>query len=283
MTLPNGNTVEIATIPFHGTDVLAALIDGKEHIVLRPAIEPFGINYSSQLRKLKAKSWASVVNLTTQLPGDTQTREHATVDMRTFLMLLATINEKQVAPEVVDLLVKFQNEIADVIEAYFTRGGAINARATDGQLDSLADEVEAKRAERKALVARLDLSVIEALGTSVDPTWRESLARHRLAVYNGTAADIEPDNRMLMTQPYLLERGVSKADVGSIASVFGKRVKAAYVEAYGREPEMTLAMVNGREREVKGYYERDRHLFDAVFEQHYSHLAGPQQLELGAA
>jgi hypothetical protein len=34
---------------------------------------------------------------------------------------------------------------------------------------------------------------------------------------------------------------------------------------------------------VKGYYERDRFLFDAVFSQHYAHLAGPQQLELGGA
>jgi hypothetical protein len=34
---------------------------------------------------------------------------------------------------------------------------------------------------------------------------------------------------------------------------------------------------------VKGYYERDRFLFDAVFEEHYSRLVGPMQLELGAA
>jgi prophage antirepressor-like protein len=143
--------------------------------------------------------------------------------------------------------------------------------------------IEDGQVARRAMMAKLDLSVIDAMGSAVDPTWRESLARHTWAVYKGEAPDITPENRMLMAEPYLLERGISKADLVSVRSTFGKRLKAAYMNAYGREPEMTLGMVNGREREVKGYYERDRFLFDAVFEQYYSHLAGPQQLELGAA
>lgn len=137
--------------------------------------------------------------------------------------------------------------------------------------------------ERRALAARRDLSVIEAMGGIVDPQWRESLARHTWAVYKGEASDIAAEDRLLMVQPYLVERGVSKADIASIGSVFGKRVKAAYVAEYNREPEEVPALLNGRERPLKGYYERDRFLFDAVFDERYSHLVGPMQLELGAA
>lgn len=137
--------------------------------------------------------------------------------------------------------------------------------------------------QRRATVARLDLSVIEAMGGIVDPKWRESLARHTWAVYKGETPEIAHEDRLLMVQPYLVDKGVSKADIASIGSVFGKRVKALYVAEYGKEPEEVPALLNGRERPVKGYYERDRRLFDAVFEEHYSHLVGPQQLMLGGA
>ncbi len=152
-----------------------------------------------------------------------------------------------------------------------------------GEVVHFGDDLEIKRAAVRALTAKLDLSVIDAMGSAVDPAWRESLARHTWAVYKGEVPDIAPENRLLMTQPYLVERGVSKADLASIASVFGKRVKAAYIEEHGREPEEVPAIIKGRERPVKGYYERDRFIFDAVFAEHYSHLVGPQQLELGAA
>nr|WP_255643336.1 BRO family protein [Actinoplanes polyasparticus] len=137
--------------------------------------------------------------------------------------------------------------------------------------------------QRRATAARLDLSVIQAMGGIVDPKWCESLARHTWAVYKGEKPEIAAEDRLLMVQPYLVERGVSKADIASIGSVFGKRVKAAYVAEYNREPEEVPALLNGRERPVKGYYERDRFLFDAVFDEYYTHLVGPQQLELGAA
>ncbi len=285
MTLPDGSrAAQIMRIPFHGSEIHTVLMTGEPHVVLRPTLKGIGVDLSTQLQKLRVRSWAKdSMGTCTTLAEDGKARDMETIGLDGWAMLLANIDENRVREDIKPVLVEFQKKSAQALRDYWTRGGAVNPHATDDQLDALADEIELKHAERRAIKARLDLGVIEALGTSVDPTWRESLARHRLAVYNGTAADIAPDNRMLMAEPYLLERGISKADLGSIRSTFGKRLKAAYVAEYGREPEMTLAMVNGREREVKGYYERDRHLFDAVFNQHYAHLAGPQQLELGAA
>jgi len=283
LTLPDGSrAAEIVRIPFSGGDLLTTNIDGKPYVVFRHAVESLGLDYSGQFRKLQIRSWANRCDITT-VAADGKLRTMVAVDVATFLMWLATVNETKVADSVRDTLIAYQAESADAIYGYWTKGGAINPRASDEQREHLADDLEIKRAVRKAAEAKLDLGVIEAMGSVVDPTWRESLARHTWAVYKGEAPAIEPENRMLMTQPYLLERGISKADLGSIASVFGKRVKAAYVAHHGREPEEVLAMLNGRERPVKGYYERDRHLFDAVFEQHYSHLVGPQQLEMGAA
>lgn len=285
LTLPDGSrAAEIVRVPFHGSEIHTVLMDGEPRVVLRPTLEGVGVDYSAQLQKLRTRSWAkdSLKECVT-LAEDGRARSMKTIGLDGWAMLLANIDENRVREGIKGVLVEFQRRSAQALRDYWTKGGAVNPDASDGQLDDLTDEIEAKRAERKALAAKLDLSVIEALGASVDPTWRESLARHTWAVYKGDAPDIAPEDRMLMTQPYLLERGVSKADVASITSVFGKRVKAAYVAHYGREPQDVLAMLNRRERPVKGYYERDRFIFDAVFEKHYSHLAGPAQLELGAA
>lgn len=282
MTLPDGSRAEIVHIPFHDGEILAVNHNNKPHIVLRAALESIGLDYSAQSRKLVGRSWATVVPVTT-VAADGRTREMQTVDVRTFLMLLATINEKHVSDEVRPRLIEFQNEVADVIEAYWANGGAINPRANVEQLDDLTDTIEQRKADLRAAVARRDLAVIQMLDGIVDPQWRESLGRHTWAVYKGEKPDIAEEDRLLMTEPYLVERGVSRADVRSIRGVFGKRVKAAYVAEYGREPEPAPGLVDSRERPVKGYYERDRFLFDAVFDEYYLHLLPPQQLELGAA
>lgn len=109
---------EIVHIPFHNGEVLAVEIDTKPHVILRPALERLGVDYSAQLSKLRTRSWARVGFCPTQ----DQFRDMVTVDVRTFLMLLATIDERRVAPEVRDLLISYQKEVADVIEAHFTRG-----------------------------------------------------------------------------------------------------------------------------------------------------------------
>ncbi len=285
LTLPDGTrAAQIERIPFHGSEIHTVLVNGQPHVVLRPTLDGIGVDRSTQIQKLRTRSWAKdSMGKCTTLAEDGKARDMDTIDLDGWAMLLANIDENRVRADIKPVLIEFQKKSAQALRDYWTKGGAINPNASTKQLDDLEDEIAMKRAERRAFEAKLDLGVIEALGTSVDPTYRESLARHRLAVYNGTAPDIKPENRMLMTQPYLLDRGVSKADVSSIASVFGKRVKAAFIARYGREPEMTLGMINGREREVAGYFERDRDLLDGVFEQYYSHLVGPEQLELGAA
>jgi P22_AR N-terminal domain len=73
---------------FHGDRLLLADVDGKPHVVLRPAVEVLGLDYKNQLDKLRGKSWATVV-LSTTVAADGRIREMVTVDVGTFLMLLA--------------------------------------------------------------------------------------------------------------------------------------------------------------------------------------------------
>lgn len=113
----------------HGA-IHTVLVNGQPHVVLKPAIEDLGLDYRTQLRKLKSRSWATVGSAPT-VAEDGKTREMTTVPPRTFLMLLATINEQRVAYLNRKTLVAFQNETADAIEAYWIKGAATNPRAAE--------------------------------------------------------------------------------------------------------------------------------------------------------
>lgn len=70
----------------------------------------------------------------TTVGADGKTRQMVAVDVRTFLMLLATIDARRVSEAARPLLVAYQAEVANVIEACWTKGGVINPRATEDQL-----------------------------------------------------------------------------------------------------------------------------------------------------
>lgn len=119
---------KIVKIDLSSGAVCTVLIDGKPHVVIRPAIEELGLSYPRQYRKLKGRSWAVVAQAATT-GADGKTYQMDVVPLRTFLMLLATVNENRVAEHARPTLVAFQNETADAIEAYWARGLAQDPEA----------------------------------------------------------------------------------------------------------------------------------------------------------
>jgi len=59
--------------------------------------------------------------MTTQLPGDTQRREHTTLPLSMLPFWLGTLNANMVAPELRDTLIAYQTEAADVLFRHFFR------------------------------------------------------------------------------------------------------------------------------------------------------------------
>lgn len=177
-----------------------------------------------------------------------------TVDVRTFLMLLATIDENRVAPDVRSKLVTYQAEVADAIESYFIRGGAINPRATEEQLVSIANITERR------------LVMLRAAAGLVDAAWLEAKTRHEIARGLGEEPEVDPAQRPLTTGEFLQDKGVTGKALRSLSPKFGKRVKELYrIEHDGAEPAMTERFVDGALRPVAGYTEQHRRLFEAVW------------------
>lgn len=270
---------EVVKLDLSAGTIHTVMVDGQPHVVLKPAIDELGLDFATQLTKLRTRSWA-VVGQSPTTGADGKTYEMAVAPVRTFLMLLATINENRVKAEHRKTLVAFQNETADAIEAYWTQGGAINPAATDDQLDALAAEIEERRIRRALGLVQ----IVAAMDDSVDPRWKRSKQLHHYAEAAGEVPEIEPEDRALTVEMYLKDRDLTKDERRSVRSSFGRRIALAFEMQHGERPKDSLGLVDGRERAVKSYTEADRPLFDKVwFEFYADRYPAQQQLADGAA
>jgi hypothetical protein len=254
--------------------VHTVLVDGQPHIVLKQAVEDLGLDYSTQLAKLKTRSWASVGQSPMQMPGDDQTRSVTIVPVRTFLMLLATVNENRVKAAVRPTLIAFQNETADAIEAYWTQGGAINPRATEEQLDSLISR------------AKLQAEVLSVLSGIVDPAWLETKGRMVAARALGEEPEVDPLDIPLYVPDFLSGKGLNRRQVESVQSWFGRRAAALFEAEHGEKPGKRQSdLPNGSVRETYAWTARHLPLFEDTWVRFYADQfpAGPVQGEFGGA
>jgi len=267
--LPHEST-EVVKLDLSAGSLHTTLVDDQPHIVLKPAIEELGLDYSTQLAKLRQRSWATV-GQSPMVAEDGKTRLMAVVPVRTFLMLLATVNENRVAKAHRDTLVAFQNETADAIEAYWTAGGAINPRATEDQLDSLI-----ARAKQQAEV----LSILSGI---VSPDWLETKARLVAARALGEEPEIDPFDVPLYVPDFLKALGLKRKDIESVQSWFG-RYAIAICQELGIEPpqERQSELPNGSVRTTKAWTEKHRPVFELTWARKYA-AKFPVQLDLGGA
>jgi hypothetical protein len=245
----------VHALEFHGDRVLLVDVDGRPYIVLKPAIEALGLAYWSQVQKLQARSWATT-RQSMVVAADGKVREMVTVDVRTFLMLLATVDERRVPEAVRPKLVAYQAVVADAIEAYWTHGGAINPRAT-------ADQVVNLRA--RLAVHEQELRLLDMSRNLIAGDWLEAKARHLIARALGEEPEVDPARCPLTVGEYLEEKGIHGAALGRLSPGFGKELKATYMSTFGSEPPVVKRFVEGALRQIYSYTEAHRPLFDAVW------------------
>lgn len=176
--------VDVVAVPFHGDEILTVEVNGKPHVILKPALDRLGLDYWAQIQKLRNRSWAALASRQVQVPGQAQRREMLTCDARTFAMLLATVDENRVAKDVRDKLIAYQRECADVIEAYWTNGGVINPREKPMSPAEMLLHHAQIAVDHERKIERLGVQVTE-LGARMDGIeqrtgWRTALAFAKL-------------------------------------------------------------------------------------------------------
>ena len=117
-------------VPFHGSVIPAALIDrnGRQTIVVHPksTCDRLGVDWPSQYRNIKAHPvWSKgIVTMTTPHSSGNET---LMLELRFWLLWLANIDPRRVNSDSSQLLMAYQEEAADVLQAHFLK--AVQARA----------------------------------------------------------------------------------------------------------------------------------------------------------
>jgi hypothetical protein len=102
-------------------------------------------------------------------------------------------------------------------------------------------------------------------GDLIAPEVKERFIVHSAALVQGTAPT-PAAVPLLDTSEYLAKRSLARDEIRKHGGQFGKRVKQLYEAKHGRPPLKVRRFINGAEREVNSYTERDRPLFDAAFD-----------------
>ncbi|MEU3283158.1 phage antirepressor N-terminal domain-containing protein [Streptomyces antibioticus] len=265
-------SAEITRVPFMAGHIQTVLVDEEPRVIVRPTLEAMGLDADSQMKKLKRKSWATTA-MTTVVAEDGKAREMATVDLDTWSMLLANIDEARVSEAARPLVVEYQKKSARALREYWTQGGAINPAATRDQVADLRERLDGVERARLAQERLSAMGVAKQFGL-VNSSYVEAMARTELARMNGEEPDIDPADITITCDEFLTEQGVAAADLGSARTRLGKTVAALYRARYaGQEPQTIKRPINGVHRDVKVYTHRDIDLFEKAWAElgrHYS-------------
>lgn len=253
-------SAELVHVPFHGTTIEASRQEDDLWIVFRPVVESLGLDYSSQLKRIRRSTWASCGQMTTT-GADGKQYDMVTVNRRTLTMWLATVQVNSIREDLRPLLRQYQSESADVLDSYWHEGGAINPRATVEQADALTAELG--RIKQRA-------EIVQALRGVVANDYLDAKGRILLAQAMGETPQLDPAGTPLYVWDYLDSRGLSKSETKAVASNFGKLLRAAYFVDKGDQPPKAPQDLGGRIVQVYAYTERDRYLFDRVWIKHYA-------------
>lgn len=246
------NAEKMARIPFHGGVILARQIDSDQIVALKPICENIGIDFEPQRKRLLRQAWA-VTSIMEATGSDGKTYQMFAVNRKTLVMWLATIDASRLKNETTkSMVVAYQRECAEALDAYFSDGIAVNRH-----------RLEAAHHDRMS-----QIELLKANTGLVHPDFLEAKARIVIARELGETPELDPMRRPLYTQDYLREKNLGARQCRSKAPTFGKRLKAAYESRHGRPPARAdLTLPNGRIIQVNAYTEADRPLFDQVWRQ----------------
>lgn len=150
-TVKKNKSVQMVKVPVGDAFIEAGRMQGEVRVSVRAVCNALGVNFSSQLAKLKKKPWAGVVLIVIPSPGGPQLT--ATIPLRALPMWLAGLSAAKVKPALRPRLERFQLEAADALARHFGLGG----------FQEVAPARRVPRAERRArLVLRLARSLSPA-------------------------------------------------------------------------------------------------------------------------
>lgn len=110
------------TVPFHGDTLFLVEHNGEAYTPMKPIVDGMGLDWASQFTKLKQRFATCIVEITMQLPGDTQGRSVICMALRKLAGWLYTISPNKVRPELREKIMQYQAECDDVLWDHWSKG-----------------------------------------------------------------------------------------------------------------------------------------------------------------
>lgn len=150
-------------IRVNNKDIIIVTIKSKKYVAIRPICEAIGVDYSSQLKKLKSDPiLSSTVVLNTTVGADNNQREMQTILLKYVFGWLFRIDSRNVKEEIRKSVEKYQEECYDVLFDFFTKRTAILKEKTTYQLEIEALEKELEDDARVKKIKELKSSIKNA-------------------------------------------------------------------------------------------------------------------------
>lgn len=125
---------KFALVEFNDTQLLT-LHDGMTaHVAIKPIVDSFGIDWPTQLRKIKADAVLSKGMGLKPIPSERGPQETVTLPLDLLQGWLFKLNPDKVKPEARERVIAYQRECYRVLHDYWMKGAAINPRANAGHI-----------------------------------------------------------------------------------------------------------------------------------------------------
>lgn len=126
---------QITTVDFHGQAIIAATIDGKPYVPMKPICDNIGLAWNAQFERIKRHPVMSTcIRMTRiQMPGDDQSREVFCLPLGMLNGWLFGVDVNRVKAALRDKLMDYQRECFDVLFQHFMprMEAAMQASAND--------------------------------------------------------------------------------------------------------------------------------------------------------
>jgi len=144
-------------------EILIISEKSQKYVAIRPICETIGIDYSSQLQKIKDDPiLSSTVVLTTTVGADKKQRKMQTLPFRYVFGWLFRIDSRNVKSEIRESVEKYQRECYDILFDTITKRSSILKEKTEYQLEIEALEIELEADERFKKIKVLKSSIKNA-------------------------------------------------------------------------------------------------------------------------
>lgn len=159
MQKTESKTTAVAKI--NNTEILIIQTNGEKRIAIKPICDALGIDFSSQLQRIKRDEiLSSTMVMVTTVGGDEKQREMATIPFKFAFGWLFTIDTSKVREEAKEQVINYKLECYEALYSHFTELDDY-LKYRNELAEQIWDQVEAAREDFKMAKTRLETLKVE--------------------------------------------------------------------------------------------------------------------------